>query len=65
MCHSCYHSLGNSRMATKCGHTHRPHHSRGLCKNCYHQSYYNKKLRIQSAINKDKERSLDDDEDDQ
>ena len=53
MCHSCYHSLGNSKFASKCGHTDKPHHSRGLCKNCYHRTYYNKKMQIRKNAGSD------------
>ena len=40
MCHSCYHTIGNTKKATKCKHKNKSNHSKGMCKSCYHKSYY-------------------------
>lgn len=45
MCKSCYHQVGNSKVAT-CGHPDRSHYSQGKCKSCYHKLYYEKKKNI-------------------
>jgi hypothetical protein len=50
MCNDCYHRFGRSGKAKNCKHPDRMNYAKGMCQNCYINSY-NKVKRLANQTN--------------